>query len=298
MSEVKNGNGKALYISMIIILLGLNAWLFYNAQQNKKASVEYQAQLSEVENLNKEMEVSFNSLMNELNSRKGNNAEKDSVINLLESELLEKRNKINTLLNSGTTSTPATSKQLNEAKERIAKLESDLAFYLTKINEYTDQYNNLLDEYNILKSKFDDQVARNEMLQTEMDSILTIGSIIMAADISVVPVQTKGSDDKEANKAKKTDRLKINFDLVPNMLSAGRNQVFYLKLIDPNNVTMKSAENMGGDYSAIVNVDYNGQTKETHTVYWDQNYTFLPGKYQVEMFHNGFSIGSESFILK
>ena len=41
------------------------------------------------------------------------------------------------------------------------------------------------------------------MLKSERDSILIIGSIIMAADIRVIPLQEKNSGDKETDKAKK-----------------------------------------------------------------------------------------------
>lgn len=298
MTEVKNGNGKSLYIAMIIVLLALNAWLFYNAQQNKKTTLQYQYQIHEVDSLNKDLELSFKNLITELNVQKGESREKDSLINLLENDLQLKRNRINTLINTNTAYTSASSKQLKEAKDQIAKLEADVNFYKTKVDEYTELYNALLKDFNRIKNEYDLLVVNNDMLKSERDSILIIGSIIMAADIRVIPLQEKNSGDKETDKAKKITKLKIDFDLVPNLLSAGRNQIFFFKLIDPNNVIMKSSDEMGGDFSAMVSVDYIGEHKETHTVYWEQNYTFLPGTYQIKMFHNGFEVGDKSFELK
>lgn len=299
MTEVKNGNGKSLYIAMIIVLLALNAWLFYNAQQNKKTTLQYQHQIYEVDSLNKDLELGFKNLIIELNTKKGESREKDSLINLLENDLQLKRNRINSLINSSTANNkPASIKQLKEAKELIAKLEADVNFYKTKVDEYSDLYNALLKDYNLLKNEYDLLVLNNAMLKAERDSILIIGSIIMAADIKVISLQEKRSGDKETDKAKKINKLKIDFDLVPNMLSAGRNQIFFFKLIDPNNIIMKSNDAMGGDFSAMVSVDYNGIHKESHTVYWEQNYTFLPGTYQIEMYHNGFEVGDKTFVLK
>ncbi len=299
MTEAKNGNGKSLYIAMIIVLLALNAWLFYNAQQNKKTTLQYQHQIHEVDSLNKDLEIDFNNLIIELNTKKGESLEKDSLIKLLKNDLQLKRNRINSLINASAANyEPASNTQLIEAKQQIAKLESDVNFYKTKVDAYTDLYNALLKDFNQLKSEYELLVANHEMLKTERDSILIIGSIIMATDIKVIPMQEKKSGDKEMDKAKKITQLKIDFDLVPNMLSAGRNQIFFFKLTDPNNVIMKSSDAMGGDFSAMVSVDYNGQHKETHTVYWEQNSTFLPGTYHIEMFHNGFEVGDNTFELK
>lgn len=299
MGELKNGNGKSLYIAMIVVLLALNAWLFYNAQQNKKERITYAEDYAKVDSMYTALELNYDKLMMELEKGRGESASKDSVIALLELQLKEQHFQISKLQSGGNLiAEPASSKQLKEAKERIAKLESELTFYLAKINEYTDQYNALLNDYNELQNAYEIEVARNTILQKDRDSILAIGSTIMTAGIYVIPLQDKNSGEKEAGKAKKTDKLKINFELVPNILSAGRNQTFFMQLVDPNNVTMQSADSGGSVYSAMVQVDYGGQKKEMHTVYWDQNYTFLQGEYKVKMFHNGYTVGEEVFVLK
>ncbi|MFN3939540.1 MAG: hypothetical protein ACK4IY_03065 [Chitinophagales bacterium] len=299
MGEVKNGNGKSLYIAMIIVLLALNAWLFYSAQQNKKERITYAKDYARVDSMYTTLESDYNKLMLALENDKGESYSKDSVIAVLESQLKVQYNEIQNLKSgSNIISGPSGSKQLQEAKERIAKLESELSFYLTKINEYTDQYNALLEDYKELKNDYKFKVEQNTVLQNDRDSIYAIGSTVMTAGIYVIPVLEKNSGEKEASKAKRTEKLKINFELVPNLLSAGRSQTFFLQLIDPNNVIMQSGNSGTSDYSAMIQVDYGGQKKETHTVYWDQNYTFLPGAYTIKMFHNGYTVGEETFQLK
>ncbi len=297
MAETKNG--KSIYIAMVIVLLALNAWLFFNAQQNKKATIQFRDQYREVDSLNKALEVRYDKLMQEFNTEKGEAATKDSLISHLQEDLQLKRNRINSLLQSGGNNTPpASSGQLQEAKEQIAQLESDLELYKLKFEEINMQYQVLQSDYNKLQSAYDILAASNKQLYDERDSIFLIGSTIMTAGIHVIPLQVKQSGDKETEKAKKTNKLQIDFEVVPNLLSAGRKQIFYIKLTDPNAILMKASEEMGGEFSAMVSVDYEGNAPERHTVYWEQNYTFLPGTYGVEMFHNGFNVGSNTFELR
>jgi hypothetical protein len=102
--------------------------------------------------------------------------------------------------------------------------------------------------------------------------------------------------------------MKVCFDLVRNELSAGRSQTFYVKLVDPNGVTVQSAESMYKSipgvsgtkkgYTASVAVDYKGDNTDSYCVYWEQNYEFISGKYTAEVYHNGQMVGTNSFVFK
>ncbi len=104
MNEVKksDNNGRGLFLTLIFLLLGLNAWLFYNAFKNKEENKEDRKksaqQIVEAQNLYSQMEAQYTEAKKDLTSQQGDFSKKDSVIAALEAELDSRRSEITTLL--------------------------------------------------------------------------------------------------------------------------------------------------------------------------------------------------------
>ncbi|MBC8173469.1 MAG: hypothetical protein H7X71_06130 [Chitinophagales bacterium] len=313
MEETKKQGNRGLYIILILLLLGLNAWLFYNAYLNKVEQKTFATQISEKDSIINHLNNEYTALQLELASQKGQSAEKDSMITELQNELTARKDEIAGLLKSKNFLNKKSSdieKLLAEAKSEIASLQADRDTYIARLDSVTAAYQTLLGDYDNLEIEYKNEVTRGDMLVRAKDSIEELGSIILAGNITVSGVRSKGSGKEvEDQKAKKSDRLKICFDLLENKLSAGSSQTIYVKVIDPEGLTLYDANNGSGDfenrensedsrYTTSVSMDYAGEDKQSYCVYWNQSAEFLAGDYHVMIFHQGYCAGKNTFSLK
>ncbi len=313
MSEGKRNSGLGIFIILILLLLGLNAWLFYNAYQNKKEKRATELRIEEVDSLNTQLQTQYADLMEELEAQRGESAQKDSLITALQSELTDQKAEIEELLKSKnyiSSQNKKSDQMLNEAKARIALLENERDIYIAKLDSVSTAYNSLVENYEQLEIQYSGEVKQVESLAREKDSVVGIGSTILANNITVTGVRSKGKGKEvDDQNAKKTERLKICFDLLKNKLSAGKQQTIYVKVIDPNGITLFDSVTGSGQfdnkensedsrYTIAVTMDYTGEELQSYCVYWSQSSEFIPGEYQVSLYHNGYSVGSTAFTLK
>lgn len=66
MPETPNTKERNLYLIMILSLLGLNAWLFYQAYQNKEKQLQTKTTISELDSMRIVLNERYNSLVDEL----------------------------------------------------------------------------------------------------------------------------------------------------------------------------------------------------------------------------------------
>ena len=312
--EKKSENrGRGLYLILIFLLLGLNGWLFYNAFQNKEDRKKSAAQIEEARILYSQLEVQYSQAKQQLQDQVGDFSQKDSLIAVYEAELDAKRNEIATLLktcnffNGGVTTNQ---KKLDEVKKEVVSLEVDCSTYKAQLDELNAKYLALQEDFEELQILYEKEVSRSEGLTFSKDSILEIGGFVLSKDITITGVRKKGNgNDSEGQNAKHTDRLKICFDLLPNKLSAGKSQTFFVKIIGPTGKTLFNNTEGSGEFvnkekpednlfSKAISVNYDGGDVESHCMYWEQDEEFKAGTYTVKIYHNGYLSSRSSFTLK
>lgn len=107
-------------------------------------------------------------------------------------------------------------------------------------------------------------------------------------------------------KAKRVDKVRVDFILEKNPLTLTDNKTIYMRIIDPAGATISDAATGSGEF------DYNGQ-KQGYTIsqdivygnnnqdisiLYDRATPFSKGKYTIELYAEGFSIGEGSFSVK
>ena len=313
MEETKKTSGKGLYLLLILLLLGANAWLFYNAYKNKEEQKVFQNQISEKDSLINSLNTQYTNALLELQAQKGESAQKDSLIAQLQNDLSARRNEIADILKSKNFYNKKSSeiqKLLDDANAQIALLQVEREQNITKLDSVTQAYNTLLGDYESLEINLTEQTQRGDMLVQQKDSIQNLGSIIMASNISVSGVRSKGNGKEvEDQNSKKTDRLKICFSLLENKLAAGTNQTVYVKIIDPAGLTLYDSGTGSGEfinkensedsrYTTSVSMNYKGEDEQSYCVYWNQQNEFAPGDYTVMIYNQGYCVGKNHFSLK
>lgn len=312
--EKKSGTrGRVLYLLLILLLLGMNGWLFFNAAQNKDDREKSARLLEEAKIVNTQLEEQYNLAKQQLNDQKGDFTQKDSLIAVLEAELDSRRNEIATLLktcNFFNGNVKINEKKIDEVKEEVKTLEVDCSSYKAQLDELNARYLALQEDYEELQFLYEQEVERSEQLQFDKDSILDLAGFILSKDINITGVRKKGNgNDSEGQNAKHTEMLKVCFDVLPNRLSAGKDQTFLLRIVSPTGKILYDATNGSGEfvnkekpedntYTTSLTVKYDGGEVESHCVYWEQSDEFKPGTYTVKIYHNGYLSSRSSFTLK
>ncbi|HCK21072.1 MAG TPA: hypothetical protein DHW15_02585 [Bacteroidetes bacterium] len=313
MQETRNTKERNLYLIMILSLLGLNAWLFYQAYQNKEKQLQTETTISELDSMRIVLNERYNSLVDELTRQKGINVDKDIVLDSLLAEIEVRKQDIGRLLSNRQASQMESEELkalLADAQQQLKNLEKQRDSYRQQLADMNVKYGVLEGEYTQLQGSYDEQVVLNEGLTEEKASIIDKASVILASNITLTGIKSKnGGKEKENEKAKRIDRIRICFDLLRNDFSAGTEQEIFIQLIDPNGVVVASGASNGkripgykgtgtAAYTAATTIAYEGDGSDNKCIYWEQNYAFMSGTYVAKIYHKGELIGENSFDFK
>jgi hypothetical protein len=113
--------------------------------------------------------------------------------------------------------------------------------------------------------------------------------------------------EKETDKAKKADLIRVSFDLDDNRISESGEKIIYICILDPkgnvvsNSVSNKFKTNTGIEkpYTTTKTIAYKqGEKVQGISTDFKPLTDFEKGDYKVEIYHMGYKIGSETVALK
>ena len=157
-----------------------------------------------------------------------------------------------------------------------------------------------------------EEIELTEQLQADKRKLqekVKIGALLKPSVVDISGIRIKSSGKETAtNSAKKSQKLKICFELEENKVSDAGNKTIFVRVISPEGSTI-AVQSLGsgvitltesGDqtqYTTKVNFDYK-QEATRQCVYWSQNFPFSKGTYQAKLYQSGYEIGDSEFSLK
>lgn len=137
---------------------------------------------------------------------------------------------------------------------------------------------------------------------------VNLAAALKAENLNVTAITAKGKErDKSSYKAKKVDKIKVAFNLAENPLSTPENKEIYLRVLDPEGAVLTDEAIGGGGFTTVAGEDsrysarevvsYTNDNQKVEMVY-DYANQFRPGKYNVELFAEGYKIGNSNFVVK
>jgi myosin heavy subunit len=301
-ADQKNQNSKALLYTIIGILLALNAGLFYMWQKggNEKESVE--KKLETTSNNLKEKTVALEEAEFLLEKFRRDSAALVNNNKELNTELLSKKNEIAALVAKLRNNKNASDAEISELKLKIGELSAQLD-RLQKENEELKEVNNQLN-----KEKEAAQ-EENKQLTAEKKKYKNIAQRLQAGNIRVEALKKRWITGKEAttSKAKEVEAFRTSFTLAENNVAEPGDKVIYVKVTGPEGVTLTNPGNEGGTfefenkeskYTYKFSVAYDQESKSVPATKWRPARDLKKGKYTIELYCDGFKIGSETLDLK
>ena len=146
--------------------------------------------------------------------------------------------------------------------------------------------------------------ARKAQEKLEANAFLTVGTIA----VQPMMLTNRNTKEKESNKAKSTDKVKICFPVNPNNLVKDGEEKFQIRILY-GGVTLGSEGNQGGigrdkstdtdfRYTLIASCQYDQSATNVCATWIPESKHFDKGAYEVEVYHRGRSVGKGGFTLK
>jgi myosin heavy subunit len=302
----KKESSKLIYIVIIIFLLGINGYLFYEYKNTDSALADKTEKLESTDDARKQLDSVLRITQLQLEEYKGKNEELDMMINGKNEELRKKAAEIETLLRN---------RQIS--KKDLEKALSELDVFKYYARKYQKQVDSLSFELKVqkeenekLKTNLTSEQRRSQ--QFELNAMSNEIKIKMAQKLSApapeaTAIRVRGNGhESPTTKASKTEQLKLVFTVADNPVADKNKKDIYLKIIGPDGTTQYIEETGSGKfkfenqetmYTVKKTVDFDN-AGEPITIYWKKGSDFQNGTYKFELYCEGYLIGQTKLVLK
>jgi len=245
------------------------------------------------------LEADFQAASAKLDQLVTQNAQMDSMLKGDQEALSKLRGQIRSILKKKN----ATQAELEQARIMIASLNDKTREYEARIAELEKENTILTGNNKVLTRERDSTVTQNI-------AIKQLASVLHASNIRMEAIKVKrNGKEKETQRAKKADILRITFDIDENRIAESGTKMVYLRVVDPkgaviNNpakgsgmITTAKGDHLSYTLSKAVPLVTN-QPYKNIIVDWNQDGEYEKGSYKIEIYNDGYSIGSGSVDLK
>ena len=290
----------AVYWVVIAVLLGACIYLFVSKDKAEKEVVSTSQQLQSTEMTKDAVQKDYDAALSRLDELTSKNQAMDAEIQDRNGEVAKLKAEIQGILKNKN----ATESDLKKARALIASLDDKTKEYTERIAQLETENTDLSNKNVVLATERDSTVSQNIALKK-------VGSVLHASNIRMSPIDLRkgGKKESETSKAKRTDLLRIVFDIDENRIAENGNKDLYLRITGPDGTVLSNAAYGSGmtqtvdgnslNYTLAKQVSLQtAQPVKGVTVDWHQGSDYKKGNYQIEIYNEGYKIGSGTVALK
>lgn len=301
--ERKSNTGLVVGLILMTILAAVFGYLYYKEHNiTQKQETDLEARVKELAT----SEIKLDSISKQLDARilevqglGGDIAELQKVKASLETD--------RAALRKGNASM---GRKIKEYEEFLTKKDTEIAQLREENQQLISQNEGLTQEKNELQTSR--QAVRDSLSgvvaqKTELESKVTMAAALRARNVKVYAVSSKGKIREGENvKSKRVDKVRVDFILEKNPLTMTDDKTIYMRIIDPSGATISDTKTGSGvfqyngqeqGYTISKDVTYTNNNQDVSILY-DRDAPFTSGKYTIELYSEGFSIGEGSFSVK
>jgi cell division protein ZapB len=302
----KGGNKRGLIIAFIIILLAVNGvqlWLNLSKDQEiEKKDITIEEQKTIINNKTEE----FDKVLAELNQKKAELAALGEDTARLSQEIARLTTERNKYAKEARL-TKEKYKDLELALEQANLLRNkadERVKYLEDLNTIISQENR---ELKVKQEKFIDSLKRLNLTKEQLAEKVAIASVLKAENLRFEAISSKGKAKEGTEfRAKSLEKIRVVFNIADNKIAKFENKEIYLRIIEPDGSALFDMATGGGSfvaegkeipYTLKTDLLFDNKRQEVGFVYMKGS-PYKPGKHTVELYCEGFNIGTGSFIVK
>lgn len=326
MHSPKNNNSRWVSVGILIIiaLLGVNAWLFYQKMEDGKTIEQQGEDLATARELTAELEKQYYETLSQLEEMRSDSEASSELVDKQKEEISSQKREIERLIRE--------TRDYNTIRKKMKELEALADQYYAELDALREQ-NALLAEANeqlndanraltqtvekerskgIEQQRLQEQTEKEKMAlageNKQLTTKITEASVVPVSKVDITGFKLSDSG-KESRKryADNIDGLRICFDAGANTTTDPGMEKFHIRILSPIGQTIGN-EDMGagvlttadGDqvrFSTIHAFDYNRQAVNS-CLSWKPGMPLEKGIYQVEIYNKGYLCGTGSFRLK
>ncbi len=299
MSEQYNTQNKKKFDFRNVIVIVLTLILGALVVMYMKEKDEHEEIVVQINNEKDSIKTELSKMLFNYDSVKTNNDK-------LNQNLLMTQTEIKNLLNQVEQVKQASYEEVTQYRNKVTTLRGIMKDLYNQIDSLNERNKILYAENMEVKRQISDEKNKNEQLVKEKDELVQTvkkAQILDALDLKVNGLTTK---DKVTDRASKTQKLMIGFSLSKNLTTPRGLKNIYVRIMKPDQLLLVSKE--GGvfnfedltiPYSASREINYEGNELPVN-IYWDNtgHEPLIPGTYTIDVFADGYNIGTTTFLLK
>ncbi|MCF0053091.1 hypothetical protein MUK70_20260 [Dyadobacter chenwenxiniae] len=157
------------------------------------------------------------------------------------------------------------------------------------------------------QAELSDSVVTFTAANKELSDKVTKAAALKAQNLKILTVNSRGKvKDKEEYKASRVDKIKMVFTLPENELTAQESKDIYVRVLDPEGAVVSDDATGSGEFevdgapskfTTRESIAYQNNNQKVELLY-DNSSQFRPGKYNVELYAEGYKIGGGNFTIK
>ena len=280
-----------LVIILSVVLLIVIVLFFFQRRQNNTIISEINQEKDSIQLELQQMVVNYDSL-------KTNNEE-------LNNNLMVTQEQIKNLLVEVEQVKKASYREIKAYSDKVTTLRGIMKDLYNQIDSLNERNKILYAENQQVKQQYTEVKTENEQLSKEKEKLqetVKKAQMLEALDLRGTGLNPR---DKETDKVARTQKLMISFTLSKNLTAKRGVKNIYVRIMRPDQLLMIESEgntfrfeDLKIPYTAMREVNYEGMELPIN-IYWDNTgkEPLMAGTYTVDVFADGFNIGTASFVL-
>ncbi len=308
MSEKSQNNGRtSLVIGLVLLLLGLNGYLFYLNQNGNQKIAQQQDTIKTKDITIALAKDNADSLTSELDAK----IEQIQRLGGDTTELHQTLLKLRKDLRSARGARAGDLKKIADLNDRIEDYITELSKKDEEISTLKKERESIYSDNQNLKTNIarrDDSLSRLATVQKQLDEKIRLAQILRAEGIQVSVIDRGGKERKEDRyRASRIDKLKVVFSFADNKVAKVESKDVMLRIIEPEGSSLSDASQGGGSLRTREGKEVPFTTKQSimfdnshapQTFVWAKGSEYKSGTHTIEIWCEGNMMGSGTLVVR
>ncbi len=200
----------------------------------------------------------------------------------------------------------ASYEEITNYRNQVNTLRGIMRNLYNQIDSLNERNKALYAENQAVREQYSEVKGMNEQLSKEKQELEQTVKQAQILEAHNILVEGLSPNNRESNKVARIQKLQVSFTLSKNNTAPRGAKNLYIRIMRPDQLLLTKSENdvflfenLKIPFSATREVNYEGMELPVN-IYWDNSDLprLIPGTYTVDIFADGYNIGTSTFVLR